>query len=109
MKVDGKEVNGTEVVEAYNVSDVNILTAALEFQVRLSSTRNAMCTRKCANDICAQRSTPLRQNLKLTKKLTLTLNLPLNLPLKLKGLVLVLVSWCTPLSKNIVGTLLVSD
>ena len=105
MKVDGKEVNGTEVVEAYNVSDVNILTAALEFQVRLSSTRNAMCTRKCANDICAQRSTPLRQNLKLTKKLNLTLNLPL----KLKGLVLVLVSWCTPLSKNIVGTLLVSD
>ena len=107
MKVDGKEVNGTEVVAAYNVSDVNILTAALEFQVRLSGTRNTMCTRKCANDICAQRSTPLRQNLKLTKKLTLTLNLPLKQ--KLKGLVLVLVSWCTPLSKNIVGTFLVSD
>ena len=70
MKVDGKEVNGTEVVEAYNVSDVNILTAALEFQVRLSSTRNAMFavvaspfflfpesaeTKRCVNDICAQR------------------------------------------------------
>ena len=87
MKVDGKEVNGTVVAEAYEVVDVNILTAALEFQVRLSGTRNTMFTvvaspffiprigrdQKMCHDVFAQRSTPLRQNLKLTKKLTLTL------------------------------------
>ena len=39
-------------------------------------------TKICAIDIFAQRSTSLRQNLKLTKKLILTLNLTLREELK---------------------------